>query len=87
MIKALVTMRDGRIGLVLGLSQANIDRLRAEEPIFFDVAAMKMHPTDRLGGVSVFYGRDEAHLTAQLRQLIGPDTEVIVVPQGDPRPQ
>ena len=87
MIKAKATLKDGRVAVVLGLSEGNIQRLKEGQPIYFDIAALKMAPTDRLGAVTVFYGVDENALSATLRTLIGPDTEIIAVPRGDDRPQ
>jgi hypothetical protein len=87
MIKATGRMPDGRVLMVLGLSEANIQRLKAGEPIYFDMAALKFAPTDRLGAVTVFYGEDEAAMTRTIHGLIGPQTTVIAVPRGDPRPQ
>ncbi len=86
MVKAKAVLKDGRIALVLGLSDANIRRLKAGDPIYFDIGTVKMAPEDRLGAVTVFYGADEGELTRTLRSLIGPDTEVISVPRGDERP-
>lgn len=87
MIKAKATMKDGRVALVLGLSAGNIERLEAGHPIFFDIAALKMGEADRLGAVTIFYGADDAALTRNLKPFIGPDTDVIVSPRGDTKPQ
>lgn len=87
MIKAKMTLKDGRAGLVLGLSEGNIERLKKGEPIFFDIATMKLTPGTEIGGVTIFYGKTEGHMTAVLSEFIGPDTEVIAVPRGDERPQ
>ena len=38
-----------------------------------------------IGGITLFYGADEAECARTLRTLIGPQTEVIVVPRGDAR--
>jgi hypothetical protein len=87
MIKATAKLPDGRVLMVLGLSEGNVLRLKAGDPIYFDVGAMKLAPTDRLGAVTVFYGQDEAALANTIRDLIGPTTTIISVPRGDPRPQ
>jgi hypothetical protein len=55
--------------------------------IYFDVGAMKIAESDRLGGVTIFYGIDEQAMAKTLREFIGPGTEVIAVPRGDERPQ
>lgn len=87
MVKAKGTMKDGRVAIVLGLSDANVDQLRLGRPIFFDPAALKIAPGTDIGGISLFWGRDEDSLARSLKALIGPDTEVLVVPKGDERPQ
>jgi hypothetical protein len=87
MIKATARLKDGRVLLVLGLSEGNVQHMKAGRPIYFDIDALKLGPDDRLGVVTVFYGPDEATLTASIKSMIGPQTEVISVPKGDPRPQ
>jgi hypothetical protein len=87
MIKAMATMPDGRVLIVLGISQGNIDRLKQGEPIYFDPAALKIAPGTAIGGITLFYGKDDAELGRTIRTLIGPQTNVITVPKGDGRPQ
>lgn len=88
MVKAMARLSDGRVLLVLGISDGNIARLKNGEPIYFDGAAVKLEPHEVLGAaVTLFYGKDEAELGRTLKTLIGPETNVIAVPRGDERPQ
>jgi hypothetical protein len=87
MVKATFTTSGGRAVIVIGISQGNVDRLQAGQPIYFDPAVLKIAPGTPIGGITLFYGVDEAELARTLRTLIGPETEIIVVPQGDARPQ
>jgi len=86
MIKAKFPMKDGRQALVLGLSEENIRRMKQGQPIYFDIGQVKIQPSEQLGVVTVFYGRDEDELLRTLGAFIGPTTDVIVVPKGDKRP-
>lgn len=87
MVKATFTLPDGRAVIVMGISQGNVDRLRAGQPIYFDPAALKIAPGTAIGGITLFFGVDEAELGRTIRTLLGPETEIIVVPRGDERPQ
>ncbi len=87
MVKAMATMADGRVLIVMGISQGNVDRLKHGEPIYFDPAALRIPPGTEIGGITLFYGKDDAELVRTLRTLIGASTEVIAVPRGDGRPQ
>ena len=87
MVKAKATLADGRVLVVLGISEGNVVRLKAGQPLYFDAAALHIKPGDALGIVTVFYGATEAELERTIHTLIGPQTEVITVPHGDPRPQ
>jgi len=62
MIKVKLRMHDGRNGILLGLSQLNIDHLIEGKPIFIDVK--EFQADGPLGAVSIFFGQDE---TAMLR--------------------
>jgi hypothetical protein len=86
MVKATATLADGRVLIVMGISQANIDRLKRGEPIYFDPAQLRIQPGATIGAITMFYGRDEDELARTLKTLIGPTTEVIVVPRGDDNP-
>jgi len=88
MVKAMARLSDGRVLLVLDISDGNIARLKNGEPIYFDGAAVKLEPHEVLGAaVTLFYGKDEAELGRTLKTLISPETEVHVIPRGDERPQ
>lgn len=87
MIKAQATMPDGRVLIVMGISQANVDRLKAGDPIYFDPAALQIAPGTVIGGITLFYAATEVGLAQALAPLIAPDTVVHHVPRGDDRPQ
>lgn len=87
MVKATAKMRDGRTAIVMGISDANVQLLKDGQPIYFDPAALKIAPGTDIGGITLFYGKDEGELARTIRTLIGPQTEVITVPRGDERPQ
>lgn len=87
MVKCMATMPDGRVLIVLGISEGNVARLKHGEPIYFDPAALKIAPGATIGAITLFYGRDEAELARTLKTLIGPQTDVIAVPRGDERPK
>jgi hypothetical protein len=87
MVKAQATMADGRVLIVMGISRANVERLKEGDPIYFDPAALKIPPGSVIGAITLFYGEDEAALTRTLKSMIGPATDVIAVPRGDDRPQ
>lgn len=86
MVKATATLEDGRVLIVLGISELNVVKLKKGEPIYFDPAALKIAPGTTIGAITVFYGRDEEELARTIRTLIGPKTDVITVPRGDRRP-
>jgi hypothetical protein len=86
MIKAMAHTAKGDI-IVLGISAENVRRLIDGQPILFDPAALHIKPGTTIVGITLFYGETEQVLTRQLKALIGPGTEVIVVPHGDETPQ
>lgn len=87
MVKAMAIGTDGRAVIVLGVSEENIKRIKQGDPIYFDPAALRIVPGTAIGGITLFYGSTDAELTRTLRTLIGPQTDVIVVPRGDDRQQ
>lgn len=87
MVKAMAMKPDGTAVIVLGISDANVTRLRAGDLIYFDPTVLKIAPGTTISGISLFFGRDEGELGRTLRTMIGPQTTVFTVPQGDPRPQ
>ena len=79
MIKATMTMPDGRTLLTLGLSFKNLDKFRAEPMDTFikiDGKAMGL-PID----VMLFSGETEAHMQDKMMALIGPDTKIHIDPK------
>jgi hypothetical protein len=87
MIKAKAMMPDGRALIVMGISQQNVDRLKAGDPIYFDPAALKIAPGTAIGGITLFYAATDGELARVLSALTGPLTVVYTAPRGDPRPQ
>lgn len=73
MIKASATGRDGRSYLVIGLSHANLDKLRADGTRgYIKIVGAEMQlPIDVITA-----GETEASLTHDLAEFIGPDTKV-----------
>lgn len=86
MLKLKTTLKDGRLLIMLGLSQINVERLMAGEPIYFDMDQLKVAEGERIGAMAVFYGVDEAAMTHELQTLMGRDATVLIVPRGDERP-
>ena len=86
MIKAMAHTAKGDI-IVLGLSAENVRRLQQNEIIYFNPAALQIAPGTTIVGISLFYGETDAELADLMKELLGPKTEVIVVPRGDGRPQ
>lgn len=87
MVKAMATLPDGRALIVMGISAGNVDRLKAGQPIYFDSSQLHIKPGTGLGVITLFYGENDAELARVLKTLIGPQTDVVVVPHGDGKPQ
>jgi hypothetical protein len=87
MLKAIARAKDGRAILVLGITGGNVQRMKEGKPIYFDLDALHVSPADRLGHVTVFYGETEAALHDTIKGLLGPNTEIIAVPQSPKTPQ
>lgn len=67
----------GKTIVGLGISQGNVDRLQAGQPILISLEEMGLAPYD----VMIFYGETEAALTQELEKHIGPNTKVSVDPR------
>ena len=87
MLKACARLGDGRILVVLGITDANVDQLKQGDPIYFDTAQLRFQPGDTVGAITVFYGATEHEVARAVRTLIGPGTEVIAASRGPGRPQ
>lgn len=70
MLHATAELEDGKKLLIFGLSKLNIERLLEGKPIKTE------SPT--VGYVMIFVGDTEASMMEELKELIGPDTEVRV---------
>ena len=77
MIQASADLRGGRKLLIIGLSHGNLDAFRAGKG-FIKVEG-KRH--GMAVDVLIFSGETEAHCTAVLAELIGPDTKINPAPQ------
>ena len=79
MMKASVTLNDGRSLLMIGLSFKNLDKFRAEPgDTFIRIDGKEMElPFD----VVIFSGETEAHLAQLMAKSIGPDTKVVIDPR------
>jgi hypothetical protein len=61
--------------LLLGLSRLNTERLLDDQPIF--VRGAEVHPAFAGLEVILFAGEDEDAMATHLRELIGPNTDVV----------
>jgi hypothetical protein len=71
MIKMRGEGAKGRPVIILGLSEANIDRLREGKPIHLHADDMGF-----VGEIVIFVGKDEATMARQMQPFIGPGTVV-----------
>jgi hypothetical protein len=76
MIKAAARAADGRHVLLIGLSEENVTRLRAGQPIAFDLDQLQVPKGAEVGHVALFYGATEADCLEALRPLLGDRTDV-----------
>jgi hypothetical protein len=86
MIKAMAHTASGDI-IVLGISAENIRQLIDGQPILFNPATLHIAPGTPIVGITLFYGETDLELVRLMKTLIGPQTEVIVSPRGDQKPQ
>lgn len=73
MLKFSATTATGSKLVGLGLTDENIERLRAGKPIHVDLREMNL-PYDIQ--ILVFAGKDESALRAALQPLVGPNTTI-----------
>jgi hypothetical protein len=89
MIQAKATMPDGRVLILLGLSQGNIDRLKAGRPLHVDPQVLlSVQPGDVIGGITIIYGETEGAIAQLLHDggMIDRDTVVHAIPKGSGTP-
>lgn len=87
MVKATIQLKDGRTGILLGLSDGNLVRLKTGQPIYIDLDSVKLPEGAPVGAIALFYGPTEGALVAELKDLIGPNTDVrVLATPGDGRP-
>ena len=73
MIKFITTNDKGEPGFGFGLSEENIKRLKAGQPIKINLADLGLK-----GIVVIFYGRTENEMVLAMKPFIGKDTKVNV---------
>lgn len=83
-LMANVTRPDGKPGklIAFGLSETNLERLKAGNPIVFDGAAIDLVGFEFL----IFAGKDESSMYAEFRELINAQTKVTIGPKVDLSP-
>lgn len=89
MIQARATMGDGRILIVLGLSQGNLDRLQQEKPIYIETdGLLQVKPGEVIGAITIFYGKTEGDMAKMLQVagLLDKSTVIHAVPKGSGTP-
>lgn len=71
MMRARASTDAGRTVIVLGLTEANVEQMRAGHP-------MHLHADELgfVGEIMLFLGKDEATLAKEFAPAIGPDTIV-----------
>jgi hypothetical protein len=67
----MIKLRKGNL-ILLGLSDENMNRLKIDNPIKFNLKELGLQDID----VVIFNGRTEEGMYMEFRDGIGPDTEV-----------
>jgi len=89
MIQARLALPDGRILILLGLSDGNLARLKDDQPLRVDPAVLlSLQPGEVVGGIVIVYGKTEGDILRKLEDdgLIGPKTLVRSIPKGSTTP-
>lgn len=60
--------------LVVGLSEENIRRLQADQPIYFETNAVGFTGNEHIERILIFAGKDEQDMRAQIEEFITPAT-------------
>lgn len=60
--------------IILGLSDANIEKLKNDQPIMFNLKEAGLADVDM--DVLIFNGKTEESMMESLSELIGPNTEI-----------
>lgn len=71
MLKAKITKPDGKPGLIFGITEENVQRLKKGQPIAVDLTEMGLN-----ADLMIFYSRDERGLIATIAPYIGKDTVI-----------
>lgn len=77
MIKFTVDGEGGRTLVGLGMSEGNVERLKAGMPIFVNLAALGLPPID----IYIFYGETEHDLADMVKPNLGPESKVTLDPR------
>jgi hypothetical protein len=89
MIQARAQMPDGRIMLLFGLSQGNLDRLKQNKPIYIQTPGLlNLQPGEAIGAITILYGETEGDIAQMLTEggLIDDSTVVHAIPKGSTTP-
>lgn len=74
MLKMRTKLSDGRELLILGLSQVNLDRLKADQPIAFHGDTVGLPGLE----IMIFAGETEQSMARDLAEFVGPNTRVSI---------
>lgn len=80
MMKASAEMRDGRLLIVIGLTEENVVSLKQGEPIRIDPADVDISPEDRVGGIMIHYAGTDVALIEAVQPFLRPTTKVNITP-------
>lgn len=72
MVKFTAAGPDGPI-IGLGISEGNVERLKAGQPILVDLKTMGFQE----GSIMIFYGESNAAMFQELKARVGPHTLII----------
>ena len=81
MIKFANKLDDGGLSLGFGLSERNIELLKAGKPIKIDLKEM----VGIEGSAIIFYGKTEKEMLRALKPYIGPETKTNLMDEGHPQ--
>jgi hypothetical protein len=74
MLKMRTRLSDGRELLILGLSQINLDRLKADQPIAFKGDTVGLPGLE----IMIFAGETEQSMARDLSEFVGPNTRASI---------
>ena len=71
MVKFTSESQDGETLYGFGISEENIEQLKKNRPIYFDLKDMGGN-----GRILLFYGKTEGEMAGMLNSFIGPNTKI-----------